>query len=241
VAGGRRARPAIAASSKPPVQKLIANILGRQRMRFVRASSGSWRRDSPTRAACATTAVCRRRHDPPDQAASSTVLRVHEIVGEPIEQFRMGRFVASVPMDGRSAHSGDKPTHPELLDWLSDDFVNTPALVDEGPDPADRDVATYKQSSRTRPELRVATPRTAGRAGKPHPAPAEMSPISFRHGGLLDAAIGGPSAPTASHKRGLYVKFKALDPGSDADDLRRPGWPRSVARPANGRTRRSRR
>jgi hypothetical protein len=109
---------------------------------------------------------------------------------------------------------GDKPSHPELLDWLADDFVHTQHWSMKGLIRRIVTSAAYKQSSAARPELanRDAKNRWLTRQNRIR-LPAENVRDQFlAAGGLLDGSIGGPSAGTNSHKRGLYVKFKRSTP-----------------------------
>jgi hypothetical protein len=109
---------------------------------------------------------------------------------------------------------GDKPSHPELLDWLADDFVNGQHWSLKGLIRQIVSSASYKQSSRTRPELesRDAKNRWLARQNRIR-LPAENVRDQFlAASGLLESSVGGPSRPTSSHHRGLYVKFKRSTP-----------------------------
>jgi mono/diheme cytochrome c family protein len=109
---------------------------------------------------------------------------------------------------------GDKPSHPELLDWLADDLVHTQHWSMKGLIRQIVTSATYKQSSSARPELtaRDAKNRWLARQNRIR-LPAENVRDQFlAASGLLNTAIGGPSVPTSSHQRGLYVKFKRSTP-----------------------------
>jgi hypothetical protein len=109
---------------------------------------------------------------------------------------------------------GDKPSHPELLDWLADDFGKAQHWSLKGLIRQIVTSATYKQSSRTRPELesRDAKNRWLARQNRIR-LPAENVRDQFlAASGLLESSIGGPSRSTSSHHRGLYVKFKRSTP-----------------------------
>jgi hypothetical protein len=109
---------------------------------------------------------------------------------------------------------GDRPSHPELLDWLAHDFVHEQRWSLKGLIRRIVTSATYRQSSKPRPELagRDARNRWLARQNRVR-LPAENVRDQFlAAGGLLDGTIGGPSAPAGSHRRGLYVKFKRSTP-----------------------------
>jgi mono/diheme cytochrome c family protein len=89
---------------------------------------------------------------------------------------------------------GEPPSHPELLDWLACEFVDSGwnvkhllrLMVTS---------ATYRQSSRVSPELRERDPNNALLARGPRfRLPAEMiRDNALAISGLLDRRIGGPS------------------------------------------------
>jgi hypothetical protein len=94
---------------------------------------------------------------------------------------------------------GEKPTHPELLDWLAADFLNG-----SGTDrPWSRKAlikrivmsATYRQSSRHRPELIEIDPQNLllARQNRLRVEGEIVRDISLDAAGLLSRKVGGPS------------------------------------------------
>jgi hypothetical protein len=89
---------------------------------------------------------------------------------------------------------GERPTHPELLDWLADRFVQNgwrrKSLV--------RLIVTsaaYRQSSRHRPELAERDPENTlwARQGRFRVEAEVVRDLALAAGGLLERRIGGPS------------------------------------------------
>jgi hypothetical protein len=109
---------------------------------------------------------------------------------------------------------GEKPTHPELLDWLAHDFVHQQKWSMKGLIRRIVISDTYKRSSQARPELANRDPKNRWLAKQNRVRlPAENVRDQFlAASGLLDHAVGGPSVAPSSHKRGLYVKFKRSTP-----------------------------
>jgi hypothetical protein len=132
---------------------------------------------------------------------------------------------------------GDKPTHPELLDWLASNLMNdgwsikrTIRLIVTS--------ATYRQSSHARPDLQTADPANALLARQSRlRLPAELIRDSALYvSGLLDTDIGGrsirPPQPAGvaelgygkkesswvvsgdrdRYRRGLYIQFQRATP-----------------------------
>jgi hypothetical protein len=90
---------------------------------------------------------------------------------------------------------GDPPSHPELLDWLATEFVRTGWNV-KAMQRLIVTSATYRQSSRVTPELLEKDPENRLLARAPRlRLPAEIvRDNALAVGGLLNPAIGGPSA-----------------------------------------------
>ena len=130
---------------------------------------------------------------------------------------------------------GERPTHPDLLDWLATEFPrqrwsmkNMHRMIVTS--------ATYRQSSRTPPDLLVRDPRNELLARGPRfRVDSEMvRDIALSAGGLLNPTIGGPSVfppqpegvtslsygqmawPTSQgrdrYRRGLYTFTKRTAP-----------------------------
>ncbi|GAB4138016.1 MAG: PSD1 and planctomycete cytochrome C domain-containing protein [Planctomycetaceae bacterium] len=142
---------------------------------------------------------------------------------------------------------GDKPTHPELLDWLGRAFMRgaTPDAKGTKPAPWSRKAlirlivnsATYRQSSRHRPELQEKDPQNnlLARQNRFRVQAETVRDIHLAASGLLSRKIGGPSvfppmpADVAAlsyagnfrwntskgadrYRRGMYTFFKRTAP-----------------------------
>jgi hypothetical protein len=131
---------------------------------------------------------------------------------------------------------GERPTHPELLDWLASEFResgwNTKRIA--------RLIvtsATYRQSSKSRPELDSKDPANALLARQSRiRLPAELiRDEALAASGLLDTKVGGPSVKPYQppgvaelayansvkwvesegadrYRRGLYIHFQRTTP-----------------------------
>ncbi|MEP7366268.1 MAG: PSD1 and planctomycete cytochrome C domain-containing protein [Acidobacteriota bacterium] len=131
---------------------------------------------------------------------------------------------------------GERPTHPELLDWLAAEFRDSgwdmkalhKTIVMS---------ATYRQSSRARPELHERDPENAllARQQRMRLSAESIRDAALRVSGLLNTEIGGPSVkppqPTGveqltyannnkwvtstgpeRYRRGLYIHFQRTAP-----------------------------
>ncbi len=89
---------------------------------------------------------------------------------------------------------GERPTHPELLDWLATEFVQRGWSL-RAMDRLIVTSATYRQASRTTPELIERDPYNRLLARGPRfRVPAEtVRDIALEASGLLSSKIGGPS------------------------------------------------
>lgn len=130
---------------------------------------------------------------------------------------------------------GDRPTHPELLDWLASEFIGSGWRLKH----IHRLIvtsATYKQSSNARPELENRDPNNTLLARQSRlRLPAELiRDEALATSGLLDPAIGGPSVRPPQpkgvseigysgnhweestgrdrYRRGLYIHFQRTTP-----------------------------
>ncbi len=108
---------------------------------------------------------------------------------------------------------GDKPSHPELLDWLAREFIaqgwSQKKLI--------RTIllsSTYRQASLHRPELLEKDPqnRWLARQNRFRLIAENVRDQYLASSGLLDARIGGPSVAANSHRRGMYLKLKRSFP-----------------------------
>jgi len=131
---------------------------------------------------------------------------------------------------------GEKPTHPELLDWLAADFRDSGwnmkalhrAIVTS---------ATYRQSSKARHELRERDPENAllARQQRMRLSAESIRDAALRVSGLLNSSVGGPSVKPPQpagveqltyannnkwvvstgpdrYRRGLYIHFQRTAP-----------------------------
>jgi hypothetical protein len=135
---------------------------------------------------------------------------------------------------------GERPSHPELLDWLATEFLRREWDVK-------RIIrlmvttATYRQSSKLKDDLLKADPENRWLARGPrYRLPAEMiRDQALAAGGLLVEQIGGPSVKPY-HPPGLYelviaTSASAYQQDSSASLYRRSlytYWKRSVPHPA---------
>lgn len=115
----------------------------------------------------------------------------------------MGQGLVRTPED--FGVRGERPTHPELLDWLALDLLGQTGDADrDGTDPTwsrkaliKRIVmsATYRQSSRHRPELEEIDPTNTllARQNRVRVEGEIVRDISLDAAGLLSRKIGGPS------------------------------------------------
>ena len=131
---------------------------------------------------------------------------------------------------------GERPSHPELLDWLASEFMDSGWSLKQ----LHKTIvmsATYRQSSKFRPELKDRDPDNVLLARQSRlRLPAELIRDSaLATSGLLDTRIGGPSVrpPQPSgvaelgyannvkwvestgpdrYRRGLYVHFQRTTP-----------------------------
>ncbi len=130
---------------------------------------------------------------------------------------------------------GDRPTHPELLDWLASEFIDSGWSLKH----MHRLIvtsATYKQSSNARSELETRDPGNALLARQSRlRLPAELiRDEALSTSGLLDPSIGGPSVRPPQpkgvseigysgnhweestgkdrYRRGLYIHFQRTTP-----------------------------
>ncbi len=131
---------------------------------------------------------------------------------------------------------GERPSHPELLDWLASDFMDrgwsikaTARLIVTS--------ATYRQSSKTRQEIQAKDPDNVllARQSRVRLSAELIRDEALSASGLLDPAIGGPNIrppqpPGVSeityggglkwkesqgadrYRRGLYIHFQRTSP-----------------------------
>jgi hypothetical protein len=133
---------------------------------------------------------------------------------------------------------GEAPTHPELLDWLATDFVESgwdikatvKRIVMSG---------TYRQDSRPRAELREADPSNRLLASQnPRRLEAEfVRDNALSIAGLLNLDLGGPSAhpyQPAGYYANIQFPDRDYDPDRDDRQYRRgvySHWQRTFLHP----------
>jgi mono/diheme cytochrome c family protein len=114
-----------------------------------------------------------------------------------------------VPTVADFGTQGEKPSHPELLDWLAREFVKrnwsrkelVRLIVSS---------SAYRQSSAVRPELLQydAKNRLLARQNRFRLSAENARDQYLGASSLLDPAIGGPSIKHDSKRRGMYVEIK---------------------------------
>ncbi len=112
-----------------------------------------------------------------------------------VNQFWMHLFGAGLaPTPENFGISGQPPTHPELLDWLSAEFMSRKwsrkALL--------RQIllsSTYRQASARRPELDAVDPDNVllGRQNRVRADAEVVHDLALSAAGILDPKLGGPS------------------------------------------------
>ncbi len=161
------------------------------------------RRRSPARHARRAAAHARRRNRHASALARWLVSPDHPLTSRVavnrIWQELFGRGIVFTSDDFGT--QGDRPTHPELLDWLASEFMQrgwsmkqmVRLLVTS---------ATYRQSSNARPELAAKDPENTLLARQSRlRLPAELiRDEALYAGGLLDLRIGGTSVSPRSPK-----------------------------------------
>ncbi|MBK5293155.1 MAG: PSD1 domain-containing protein [Acidobacteriia bacterium] len=130
---------------------------------------------------------------------------------------------------------GDRPTHPELLDWLASEFMDKGWSMKQ----LHRTIvmsATYRQSSNVRKDLEERDPENTllARQARIRLSAETIRDAALFSGGLLESSIGGasvrPPQPAgvseltygtakwaadtgpARYRRGLYVHFQRTSP-----------------------------
>jgi hypothetical protein len=108
---------------------------------------------------------------------------------------------------------GDKPSHPELLDWLATEFIKRGWSRKEMIKLIVMS-STYRQSSDMREDLlqRDAKNRLVARQNRFRLNAENARDQCLAASGLLDETIGGPSVMPDSRRRGLYLQFKRSFP-----------------------------
>ena len=115
---------------------------------------------------------------------------------------------------------GERPLHGELLDWLADDFAARGWSLKS----LHRRIvtsATYRQSSRARPELLVRDPnnRLLARQSSLRLSAEAVRDAALSVGGLLSSKIGGPSVrpsqPASVTAEGFGESTWVVSPGED--------------------------
>ena len=132
---------------------------------------------------------------------------------------------------------GDKPSHPQLLDWLADEFRGNLGWSRKELIRTIVNSATYRQTSASRPELNETDPQNLllARQNRTRVEAEIIRDLSLSVSGLLSAKIGGPSVfpplpPGVAelsyannfkwatskgedrYRRGMYTFFKRTSP-----------------------------
>ena len=155
---------------------------------------------------------------------------------------------------------GEKPTHPELLDWLAAEFRES-GWSQKHMHKLMVTSAAYRQSSRSRPELLSRDPENTllSRQNRLR-LPAELvRDTALSASGLLNPAIGGPSVRPPQpagvaelgyagsvkwvetkgpdrYRRGLYIHFQRTTPYPMLMNFDSPGGSVSCARRSRSNT-----
>jgi len=131
---------------------------------------------------------------------------------------------------------GEAPSHPDLLDWLAEDFVRSQWNV-KGLHRRIVTSATYRQSSKARPELAERDPnnRLLGRQARLRLPAETVRDVALSAAGLFYPKFGGPSIKPPQpesvsklvyagsarwreskgpdrYRRGLYIHFQRMAP-----------------------------
>jgi mono/diheme cytochrome c family protein len=148
-----------------------------------------------------------------------------------------GRGIVNTPED--FGLRSEAPSHPELLDWLAVEFMRRGWSMKE----MMRMIvtsATYRQSSRVSKELLAADPTNEWYARGPRfRVDAEIvRDLALSAGGLLNPAIGGPSAypPLPDGTLALVFPGQGWFTSTGADQYRRgiyTAWKRTIPYPTS--------
>jgi hypothetical protein len=129
-----------------------------------------------------------------------------------------------VPTSEDFGTRGDPPSHPELLDWLAAEFVESGwdvkhmiRLIAES--------ATYRQSSRVRPELESKDPanRLLARQNRLRLSAELIRDSALSASGLLNTAVGGKSVRPPMPVGMTKVAYRMKWPESEGVDRYRRG------------------
>src|SRR5207247_8633631 len=115
-----------------------------------------------------------------------------------VNRLWQGHFgLGIVETDNDFGTQGTPPSHPDLLDWLASEFVREKWSL-KAMHKLIVSSATYRQSSRVRPELATIDPRNKLLARMPRlRLDAEIvRDVALAASGLLSATVGGPSVCT---------------------------------------------
>ena len=136
------------------------------------------------------------------------------VMANRVWQMHFGRGIVGTPSDFGTL--GDKPTHPELLDYLATEFVANDWSLKK----LHRLMVTstvYRQSSN--PQSAIRNPQSTdpenkllGRSAARRLDAEQVRDAMLAVGGELDATIGGPGVPGEKPRRGVYVSRKRNTP-----------------------------
>ena len=131
----------------------------------------------------------------------------HRVMVNRVWQQHFGRGIVATPND--FGHNGQPPTHPELINWLTREFIDSNGSVKQLHktilmSAAWRQAATHPNAQRQQ----EADPneRWLWRAPVRRLRAEQIRDAMLSVSGELDGKFGGPSVDEAKPRRGLYVK-----------------------------------
>ena len=136
-----------------------------------------------------------------------------------------------VPTENDFGTQGDPPTHPELLDWLAGEFMQSDSRQHNNPATAwslkrlHRLIvtsATYCQTSHMRPELRERDPanKLLARQSRLRLEAELVRDVSLSASGLLTRRLGGPGV-NPPQPEGIYIVTQQKKPWAESTGLDR--------------------
>ena len=133
---------------------------------------------------------------------------------------------------------GTPPSHPELLDWLASEFIASEAGASRRCTSLIVMSATYRQSSKARPDLAIVDPRNrllARQAAAAARRPRSSATWRLAASGLLTPKIGGPSV-FPPQPDGVY-RFTQIDTGLEGEHRARTAIAAACTRISGARPR----
>ncbi len=126
------------------------------------------------------------------------------VVANRIWMHHFGKGIVGTPSD--FGLNGDRPTHPELLDWLANEFVASGWKI-KGFHKLLMTSAAYKQTAKRTPELNATDPdnRWLGRMNLRRLDAESVRDAVLAASGKLNRTVGGASTPVAEDGEGKVV------------------------------------